>query len=51
MKDGRKPCASQLPGARMERLDGRINTLTWMAGFNITLTLLVLGKLLPMPVS
>jgi hypothetical protein len=32
-------------GARIDRLDGRVNTLTWMVGFNITLTLLVLGKL------
>jgi hypothetical protein len=27
------------------RLDGRLNTLTWMSGFNITLSLLLLGKL------
>jgi len=28
--------------ARSDRLEGRINTLTWMVGTNITLTLLVL---------
>lgn len=32
-------------GARMDRLEGRMNTLTWMVGTNITLTLLVIGKL------
>lgn len=31
---------------RVERLEGRFNTLTWMVGANITLTILVLGKLL-----
>jgi hypothetical protein len=33
--------------ARSDPLEGRINTLTWMVGANITLTLLVLGKLFP----
>ncbi len=32
-------------GTRIDRVDGRINTLTWMVGVNITLSLLVLGKL------
>lgn len=31
---------------RVEKLEGRVNTLTWMVGANITLTILVLGKLL-----
>ena len=30
---------------RVDRLDGRVNTVTWMVGANITLTLLVLGRL------
>ncbi|MGH6796516.1 MAG: integrase [Methylocella sp.] len=32
-------------GARMERLDGRVSTLTWMSGFNIALKLLIFGRL------
>ena len=32
-------------GTRIDRVDGRINTLTWMVGVNITLSLLVLGRL------
>ena len=31
---------------KQERMDGRLNTLTWMAGANIAVSLLVLGKLL-----
>lgn len=31
---------------RFERLEGRFSTMTWMVGANITLTILVLGKLL-----
>jgi hypothetical protein len=34
---------------RFERLDGRFNTVTWMLGINVTLTLLVLGKLFVAP--
>jgi hypothetical protein len=34
---------------RFERLDGRFNTVTWMVGLNVTLTLLVLGKLFIVP--
>ena len=34
---------------RVEKLEGRVNTLTWMVGANITLTILVLGKLLILP--
>jgi hypothetical protein len=30
---------------RIERVDGRVSALTWMMGTNITLTLLVLGRL------
>lgn len=30
---------------QFERLEGRFNTMTWMLGINITLTLLVLGRL------
>ena len=30
---------------RISRIEGRLDTLTWMVGFNIGLTLLVLGKL------
>lgn len=30
---------------KLERLEGRVNTLTYMVGTNIGLTLLVLGKL------
>ena len=36
-------------GVRMDRLDGRMNTLTWMVGVNITLSLPALGKLLAFP--
>jgi hypothetical protein len=31
---------------KLDRLDGRINLLAWMVGTNVTLTLIVLGKLL-----
>lgn len=34
---------------RVEKLEGRVNTLIWMVGANITLTILVLGKLLIIP--
>ncbi len=33
-------------GGRMDRLNGRMDTMIWMIGANITLTILVLGKLL-----
>ena len=36
-------------GGRMDRLDARMNTLTWMVGVNITISLPVLGKLLAFP--
>lgn len=35
--------------SRTDRPDGRMSTLTWMVGTNITLTLLVLGKLFLLP--
>lgn len=34
---------------KMAGLDGRMNTLVWMVGTNVTLTLLVLGKLFLLP--
>jgi hypothetical protein len=36
----------KLADDKAARLEGRVDTLTWMVGINITLTLLVLGKLL-----
>jgi hypothetical protein len=30
---------------QFERFEGRFNTMTWMLGMNITLTLRVLGRL------
>ena len=33
-------------GGRMDRLNGRMDTMIWMMGANLTLTILVLGKLL-----
>ena len=33
-------------GGRMDRLTGQIDRMTWMLGVNISLSLLILGKLL-----
>ena len=35
--------------ARFERLDGRVDKLSWMVGVNIALSLIVLGKLFLAP--
>lgn len=34
---------------RIDAVEGRVNLLTWMVGTNITLTLLVIGKLFLVP--
>lgn len=36
-------------GSRIERVEGRLNTVVWMCGINVTIGLLVLGKLLAFP--
>lgn len=36
---------SELDG-RIDRVEGRLNTVVWMCGINVTIGLLVLGKLL-----
>ncbi len=33
-------------GGRMDRLNGRMDTMIWMMGANLTLTILILGKML-----
>ena len=33
-------------GGRMDRLDGKMDRITWMLGANISLSLLILGKML-----
>jgi len=33
-------------GGRMDRLDGKIDRITWMLGANLSLSLLIMGKLL-----
>lgn len=33
-------------GGRMDRLDGKMDRITWMPGANISLSLLILGKML-----
>jgi hypothetical protein len=33
-------------GEKMATLEGKVNLLTWMCGFNIVLSLAILGKLL-----
>ncbi len=35
--------------ARFERLEGRVDKLSWMVGVNIALSLIVLGKLFLVP--
>lgn len=32
-------------GGRMDRLDGKMDRITWMLGANISLSLLILGKM------
>lgn len=36
-------------GGRIDRVEGRLNTVVWMCGINVTIGLLVLGKLLAFP--
>lgn len=31
---------------KLERMDGRINTLTWAVGANLAVSLIILGKIL-----